>query len=122
MSEKQAEVRHVRWAGEPVENLNPLFDRQYIVGDKVMVARILMKKDCLVPEHSHHNEQVTHVVSGTLRFAIQGKEIIVAAGEFLFIPPNVPHSAVSLEDSVSFDTFVPPREDWINKTDQYLRR
>ncbi len=122
MSVKQAEVRHVHWANEPVETLNPLFDRQYIVGDKVMVARIIMKKDCVVPEHSHHNEQVTQVVSGSLRFSIEGKEIVVSAGDFLFIPPNVPHAAVAIKDAISFDTFTPPREDWINKTDQYLRR
>lgn len=122
MSANPAEVRHVRWSDEPVETVNPLFDRQYIVGDKVMVARILMKKGCLVPQHSHHNEQVSQVVSGSLRFSVDGKEIVVNAGDFLFIPPNVPHSAVALEDAISFDTFTPPREDWINKTDQYLRR
>jgi quercetin dioxygenase-like cupin family protein len=122
MSVKQTEVRYVRWADEPVETVNPLFDRQYIVGDRVMVARIVMKKGCVVPEHSHHNEQVTQVVSGSLRFSINGGEIIVSAGDFLFIPPHVPHAAVALEDAISFDTFTPPREDWINKTDLYLRR
>jgi len=47
---------------------------------------------------------------------------VLGAGEFLFIPPNVPHAALALEDSVAIDTFTPPREDWINGTDQYLRK
>ena len=113
---------HVRWSELPVETLNPLFDRQFVVGTQVMVARIVMKKGCLVPEHSHHNEQISQVLSGSMRFLIEGKEIILRAGEFLLIPPHVPHSAEALEDCVGIDTFTPPRQDWIDKTDQYLRK
>jgi quercetin dioxygenase-like cupin family protein len=119
---KQATVQHIRWNEIPVETVNPLFDRQYIVGDRVMVARILMKKGSAVPEHSHHNEQISQILSGSMRFSIEGKEIILSAGEFLFIPPHVPHAAVALEDTLAIDTFTPPREDWINGTDQYLRK
>ena len=115
------EVKHVRWDDVPVENLNPLLDRQYIVGDQVMVARLSLKRGCLVPEHSHRHEQISHIVSGALQFKIAGKETIIRAGELLFIPPHVPHSAMAIEDSIAIDTFTPPREDWINKMDQYLR-
>jgi len=118
----QPVVQYIRWDQVPSENVNPLFDRQYVVGDKVMVARISMKKGCLVPMHSHHNEQISQIISGALQFNIEGKDITLRAGEFLFIPPHVPHSALALEDSLAFDTFTPPREDWINGTDQYLRK
>ena len=118
----QTAVKHVRWNEVPVEKMNPLFDRQYVVGDQVMVARIAMKKGCLVPEHSHHNEQISQVLSGAMRFSVEGKEIVLRGGEFLLIPPHVPHSAEALEDSIAIDTFTPPREDWINGTDQYLRK
>jgi quercetin dioxygenase-like cupin family protein len=46
---------------------------------------------------------------------------MLGAGELLLIPPQVPHAAEALEDTIAIDTFSPPREDWINKTDQYLR-
>lgn len=114
-------VKHVRWSELPAESMNPLFDRQYVVGDEVMVARISMKRGCTVPEHSHRHEQISNVLSGCLRFVIEGREIVVGAGELLLIPPHVPHSAEALEDTIAIDTFSPPREDWINKTDQYLR-
>ena len=117
----EAEVKHVRWDEIPVETLNPLFDRQIVVGDQMMVARVTMKKGCVVPLHSHFNEQVTHIESGALHFTINGQEITVRAGEFLCIPPNVPHTAVALEDTIDIDIFTPPRADWINKTDFYLR-
>jgi len=115
-------TKHIQWKDLPIETVNPLFDRQFVVGDKVMVARILMKKGCAVPEHSHHNEQISQVLSGSMRFSIEGKEIVLHAGDFLLIPPNVPHAAVALEDSIGIDTFTPPREDWINGTDAYLRK
>ena len=72
--------------------------------------------------HSHHNEQISHAQSGSLQFTIDGREITLRAGEFLCIPPHVPHSAVAVEDFTGIDIFTPPREDWLNKTDQYLRK
>jgi quercetin dioxygenase-like cupin family protein len=72
--------------------------------------------------HSHVNEQITHIQTGALQFTIDGEEVTVRPGEFLCIPPNVPHSALALEDTVDIDIFTPPREDWLNKTDDYLRR
>jgi quercetin dioxygenase-like cupin family protein len=116
-----AALQHTPWNTIPLENVNPLFQRQFVVGQEIMLARILLKKGCIVPEHSHHNEQLTYVVEGALKFWIDGKEIVVHAGETLCIPSNMPHKAEALEDTVDLDVFVPPRADWINKTDQYLR-
>lgn len=117
-----SEVKHIRWDEVPAETLNPLLARQIVVGDQMMVARVLLKKGCAVPTHSHKNEQVTYVQSGALHFTINGEEITVRTGEFLCIPPDVPHAAVALEDTVDIDIFTPPRADWLNKTDDYLRR
>jgi len=117
----KAELRHIPWSSVEVESLNPLLGRHFVVGQNVMLARVLLKKGCLVPEHSHHNEQITYVLEGALKFGIDGKEIVVNAGEVLTIPPNMPHWAEALADTVDLDIFNPPRADWINKTDAYLR-
>jgi quercetin dioxygenase-like cupin family protein len=117
----KAELRHIPWSSVEVESLNPLLGRHFVVGQNVMLARVLLKKGCLVPEHSHHNEQITYILEGALRFGIDGKEIVVNAGEVLTIPPNMPHWAEALADTVDLDIFNPPRADWINKTDAYLR-
>jgi quercetin dioxygenase-like cupin family protein len=118
---KRKSHQYLSWQGVEIEEMNPLLQRQMIVGDRVMLARLIMKKGCIVPLHSHHNEQVTHILQGALKFWIEGKEIVVRAGEVLTIPPHVPHRAEALEDTLDLDVFDPPREDWINKTDQYLR-
>jgi quercetin dioxygenase-like cupin family protein len=115
------ELKHVPWHTVELEDLNPLFQRQFVVGQEIMVARVLMKKGCIVPMHSHHNEQFTYILEGALKFWVDGKEIVVHAGEVLTIPPHMPHKAEAMEDTVDLDIFNPPRADWINKTDQYLR-
>jgi quercetin dioxygenase-like cupin family protein len=113
--------QHISWHMIPLEELNPLLQRQFVVGQEIMVARVLLKKGCIVPEHSHHNEQLTYILDGALKFWIDGREIVVHAGEVLCIPAHMPHKAEALEDTVDLDVFNPPRADWINKTDQYLR-
>jgi quercetin dioxygenase-like cupin family protein len=116
-----SELKYFRWTDLELEELNPLFQRQFVVGEGVMLARILLKKGSHVPLHSHHNEQITYVLEGALKFGIDGDEIVVRAGEVLCIPPNMPHEAFALEDTIDLDVFSPPRADWINKTDAYLR-
>ena len=116
-----AEMKYTAFEKMEREALNPLIDRQMLVGEKIMLARVLMKKGAHVPLHHHHNEQVTYIMEGALRFLIDGKEVVVKAGEVLCIPSNMPHEAWALEDTVDLDVFNPPREDWINKTDNYLR-
>jgi quercetin dioxygenase-like cupin family protein len=117
----QPDLQYIPWHTIDLENLNPLLQRQFIVGRDIMLARVLLKKGCIVPEHSHHNEQMTYILDGALKFWIDGREIVVNAGEVLAIPPNMPHKAEALVDTVDLDVFTPPRADWINKTDQYLR-
>ncbi len=112
---------HSRWADIPVEPMSDLIGRQFLVGTDVMIARVLLAKGAHVPLHSHPNEQVAYILSGALRFHIEGRDLTVSAGEVLCIPPNVPHEAWALEDTVDLDVFNPPRQDWIDGNDSYLR-
>lgn len=121
-SAMKAELKYLRWSEVELETLNPLLQRQLIVGHNVMLTRVLLKKGCIVPLHSHVNEQLSYILEGALKFWIDGKEIVVHAGEVLTIPPDMPHKAEALEDTVDLDIFNPPRADWINKTDSYLRK
>jgi quercetin dioxygenase-like cupin family protein len=119
--EDVATSRHYRWADIAPEQMNALTTRQYVVGTNTMLARLVLKKGAHVPLHQHMNEQMSHVVEGALNFMIEGKEVTVRAGEVLCIPPHVPHEVVALEDSVALDIFNPPRQDWIDGDDAYLR-
>jgi quercetin dioxygenase-like cupin family protein len=120
-SRSNPEPKYISWKDVEREALNPLIEREMVYGQQIMVARVFIKKDGHVPLHHHHNEQLTYILEGALKFAINGKEIMVRAGEVLCIPANMPHEAWALEDTVDLDVFTPPREDWLNKTDDYLR-
>ena len=113
-----------RWEDLPRESLNSHIDRRLVTGDNVMIAHVYLKKNGVVPLHSHHNEQLTYVLEGALRFLLgenEDREVIVRAGEVLTIPPHLPHSAVALEDTLDVDIFNPPRQDWLDGSDSYLR-
>ena len=114
-----------RWDDVERERVTDMLDRKLITGDGVMLAHVYLKKGCIVPRHQHHNEQFTYILEGVLRFWIGDTEsevIDVRAGEVLHIPSMVFHKAEALEDTLDVDVFSPPREDWLNKTDDYLRR
>lgn len=113
-----------RWDDMPLEHVKPDLDRRLITGDRMMIAHVYLKKGCVVPWHEHDNEQLTYILKGTLQFFLGqegGEEVIVHEGEVLVIPSNLPHKAVALEDTLDVDIFCPPREDWLDGTDAYLR-
>jgi quercetin dioxygenase-like cupin family protein len=117
-------ARHFRWDEIPKETLNPLLDRRLITGERMMLAHVYLKKGCLVPRHSHENEQLTYVLEGALHFWLgedEKEEVVVRAGEVLAIPSHLPHKALALEDTLDVDVFSPPRQDWLSGTDAYLR-
>jgi quercetin dioxygenase-like cupin family protein len=120
----ERKARLHRWESMPREELNPQLGRRLITGDRMMIAHIYLKKGCVVPRHSHENEQITYVLEGALRFhlgADGAQEVTVRAGEVLTIPSNLPHTAEALEDTLDVDIFDPPRQDWLDGTDKYLR-
>ncbi len=122
-------VTKLRWDDVRTEDLNPLLSRKVITAKDTMMAWVVLKKGCVVPGHQHVNEQLTYIMRGCLRFWIgdhaanPGSEYIdVRAGEVLLIPSNVPHRAEALEDTDDLDVFNPPRQDWLDGTDKYLRK
>jgi quercetin dioxygenase-like cupin family protein len=107
------------------ERVSDMLERRLITGERMMLAHVYLKQGCIVPKHSHENEQLTYILEGALKFWIGedgAEEIIVRAGEVLLIPSNIPHKAEALEETLDVDVFSPPRQDWLDKKDDYLRR
>lgn len=118
-------VSHHRWDDMPKEPLTDLLSRRLITSDRMMLAHVYLKKGCVVPKHSHESEQLTYVLEGELHFWIGDdgrEEVTVRAGEVLVIPSNLPHKAEARSDTLDVDIFSPPRQDWLNKSDDYLRQ
>lgn len=123
-----APVRHERWDDIRHEQVTSDIARKLFTGERMMLAQVYLDKGAIVPTHSHENEQLTWIVEGALRFWIgeEGsedlRELVVSAGEVLYIPSNVPHKAEALEDTFDVDVFSPPRQDWLDGSDSYFHR
>ena len=114
--------------------MSPTITRQFLTGTHTMLARIVLKRGAHVPLHSHSNEQIAYILAGCLRFVLHepnpdpssttttvSREVTLHAGDVLCIPPDLPHEAFALEDTIDLDIFTPPRQDWIEGNDAYLR-
>jgi quercetin dioxygenase-like cupin family protein len=118
----ESAVRLYRWDEIALEKVTEMLSRKLVTGDREMLAQIYLKRGCLVPSHSHESEQMTYVLQGALRFLVGGEEITLREGEVLHIPSWVTHQAEALEDTFELDFFSPLRQDWLDHTDDYLRR
>jgi len=119
-----AQTEFYRWDDMPKERVSDTLHRRLITADRMMLTHVYLDKGCVVPRHSHENEQLTYVLEGALHFWIGEngeEEVTIRAGEVLVIPSHVPHKAEALEDTLDVDIFSPPRQDWLDKTDDYLR-
>ena len=117
-------VSHHRWDRIPDERLKGTITRHLVTGERMMIAQIFLKKGSVVPRHQHENEQITYVLEGALRFRLGkdgSQQVDVRSGEILTIPSNLPHTAEALEDTLDVDIFDPPRQDWLDGNDAYLR-
>ena len=112
-----------RWDDMPREQVTDLLGRRLVTGEHIMLAHVYLDEGCVVPYHQHENEQITYILKGALKFWVgdDRQVVVVHEGEVLHIPSNVPHEAEALEDCLDVDVFSPPREDWLDKTDAYLR-
>ena len=91
-------------------------ERRRIIGDRMMLSHVTLRKGFKVPSHAHANEQVAVVLSGRMRFVIgdgtsqSTTELLANGGDVVHLPSNVPHAAEALETSVVLDLFSPPSE------------
>jgi len=115
---------HYRWDDLPKEPLKDDLSRRLISADRMMIAQVFLEQGCVVPQHSHENEQLTYILEGKLRFWLgedESEVVDVGAGEVLHIPAWLPHKAEALEPTLDIDVFSPPRQDWLDGSDSYLR-
>lgn len=117
-----SEMSLYSWDNVPEEQISEKLGRKLVWGKKIMLARISLKRGCIVPSHRHENEQASFVLSGSLEFTLPGQKVKVNQGQVLVVPSNVEHSALAVEPTVTLDIFSPIREDWLAGQDSYLRK
>ena len=117
-------LQSINWDEIELETVNPSMKRRIVTGERMTVARIYFKDGFLVPQHSHDHEQITQVISGTLRFSFgedRSEVFDVGPGDVVVIPSNLPHEALAVGEVEEMDMWSPRRDDWLDGTDAYLR-
>jgi unsaturated pyranuronate lyase len=108
-------AKHLDWSSIPIERPGEGIERQMVIGDNLMICRFRFAPFLVTPEHSHPHEQMSMVVSGQVRFYIEGEEQIASPGDVLHFPSNCWHGATMMdEEVVLLDIFTPVREDFLN--------
>ena len=117
-------IKKLNWDDIPLEQVNPSMQRRIVTGEKMMTARLYFKGGFEVQLHQPVHEQISQVVKGTMRFwfgADKESTMDLHAGDVIVIPSNVPHAALMLSDVEEIDIWSPPRQDWLDGSDLYLR-
>ncbi|MBS0197580.1 MAG: cupin domain-containing protein [Planctomycetes bacterium] len=101
------------WADLPADFPMPLIARQRIIGEKMMISRVILSPGFTLPSHRHENEQFVVMLRGRCEFGL-GEEgspahrtLEVRGGEVLHLPSNVPHSCRAIEETEILDLFSP---------------
>jgi len=111
-------AQRLNWADIPVEHPAEGIERQMVIGERIMIVRFKFVPFLVTPEHTHPHEQMSIVVSGRVRFFIEGKETIASPGDILHFPSNCLHGATMMdEEVVLIDIFSPIREDFLTQQD-----
>ena len=82
-------------------------------GEKTSMGQFRIAKGAAIPTHSHPHEQTGIMISGRLRFNVDGEIIETNPGDSWCVPGHVEHSAEALEDTVVVEVFSPVREDYL---------
>jgi quercetin dioxygenase-like cupin family protein len=102
------------WETVAVEQLTDSIRRRMIVGTREMLVRWEFRKGALAARHSHPHEQIVVMIEGKLQLTVGNASTTMVPGDIVVIPPDVPHEAQALEDTVVLDIFSPPREDFLS--------
>lgn len=118
-------LNKINWDLIPAEEVNPSMKRKIVTGEKLMIARMNFKDGFKVPLHHHIHEQVSQVLSGKIRFwfgANKEQSMDLGPGDVVVIPSDLPHEALMIGEVEAIDTWAPPRQDWLDGSDHYLRK
>jgi quercetin dioxygenase-like cupin family protein len=97
----------------PVTEMLPGVDRRAVYQEGLMITLVDLAPGAVIPDHHHPHQQITYVVSGAMEFDLDGEKQVLYPGDGAVIPPDVPHSAVTLDEPCQvIDAWHPVREDY----------
>jgi quercetin dioxygenase-like cupin family protein len=99
----------------PWENAGPGVLRQVLgFDDHLMMVRVKFERRAVGALHTHPHRQVTAVESGVFEVVVGEQKRTLTQGDCFFVPPDVPHSVLAIEEGFLLDVFTPARLDFLN--------
>jgi quercetin dioxygenase-like cupin family protein len=99
------------------EELGGGVSRQILGYDNsIMMVKVKFQKDALGSLHHHFHTQTTYVVSGQFEFTIGDEKMTITQGDSVYLKPDIPHSALCIEEGILLDVFSPARKDFLDGT------
>ena len=108
-----AGVQYVFYSADSPANFAGEGTTRKVLGhtDNLMVCELNVATGGTAPMHSHPEEQISYIVSGKFEFTVGEETMVLGLGDSVYMPGDVPHTAVSLEEGVMLDIFTPERKD-----------
>ena len=82
-------------------------------GERIMLSRVTIEPDGVVPLHRHEHEQAGVCLSGEFDLEVDGETRRIRPGQLYLIPGGTAHAARGVGvRCVTLDIFSPPRDDY----------
>lgn len=106
----------------PIQPVAQALDRRIMAYTQaLMLVEMTMGKGAVGAMHTHPHHQVDYVSEGAVDFTLGNETVRMGKGDSVYIPPNVPHGAVALEEhTILLDIFSPMRDEFIACEKQLL--
>jgi quercetin dioxygenase-like cupin family protein len=82
--------------------------------DDLMLVKVAFEKGGIGLTHKHSHLQISYIASGIFEITINQEMKTLKEGDVYFVPSDVLHGAICLENGVLIDVFNPMREDFVN--------
>ena len=92
--------------GEPL----PGWHDRYFHSETMSFAYYDVDEGASIHEHWHQEEEVWHIIEGTLEFIIDGETFVAGKGTTALVPSNAPHSVKALANGRVIIATHPARE------------
>ncbi len=81
--------------------------------NELMLVKVAFKQGGIGTIHQHSHLQISYVARGVFEVTIGDQTRNLKEGDVYFVPSNVLHGAVCLEEGLLIDVFNPMREDFV---------
>lgn len=81
--------------------------------DELMLVKVAFLQGGIGATHKHPHLQISYVASGAFEITIGENTQRLKEGDVYFVPSDILHGAVCLEEGILIDVFNPMRQDFV---------